>query len=237
MISHKRGALLIGIFCIVSFFILLSNDVEAEDLFVSPSSGPPGSQVQVRVNIKNDVEPEYWSDYYGLNYKVVWNIRHADIFNPNLWGFDNPIGTAVIDYDGYLMGSATIPYDASPGQYYIFAAYPRSSNNPYHMYWSTTFTVEGSVGITDSDGDGCSDEYDDFPFDPNEWNDADNDGIGDNSDPYNDYYDDSNSDNNPDYDTNYNPDSSMHENEAPGFLFVSLIFSLGVIFILFCKKN
>lgn len=34
----------------------------------------------------------------------------------------------------------------------------------------------------DDDNDGHSDEYDAFPFDPNEWRDLDTDGIGDNSD-------------------------------------------------------
>lgn len=120
------------------------------------------------MNIKNDGEPEYWSEYYGFNYKVVWNVRHADIFNPNLWGFDNPIGGAIIDYEGYLIGSATLPYDVSPGQYYIFSAYQRFSDDSFHMYWYTTFTVEGSTGVTDSDGDGWSDYYEVFPYDPNE---------------------------------------------------------------------
>ena len=36
----------------------------------------------------------------------------------------------------------------------------------------------------DSDGDGFEDEYDAFPFDPNEWMDSDNDGVGDNSDSF-----------------------------------------------------
>ena len=38
-------------------------------------------------------------------------------------------------------------------------------------------------GVSDSDGDGISDDTDVFPNDPTEWFDLDNDGIGDNSDP------------------------------------------------------
>ncbi|MEQ8426896.1 MAG: RHS repeat-associated core domain-containing protein [Gammaproteobacteria bacterium] len=38
-------------------------------------------------------------------------------------------------------------------------------------------------GVSDSDGDGISDDSDVFPDDPTEWLDLDNDGIGDNSDP------------------------------------------------------
>ena len=34
----------------------------------------------------------------------------------------------------------------------------------------------------DTDGDGFDDEIDAFPFDPNEWTDTDDDGIGNNSD-------------------------------------------------------
>ena len=34
----------------------------------------------------------------------------------------------------------------------------------------------------DIDGDGYDNQFDSFDFDPNEWNDTDSDGIGDNSD-------------------------------------------------------
>jgi hypothetical protein len=227
-------SILVTIFLLSIFFVLLAVNVQADDLTVIPSSGPPGTQVDVSVYIKNDVEPEFWADLYGLNYKIVWNVRPADIINPNLWGFDNPIGTAYINYDGYLTGSATIPYDAQPGEYYIYAAYQRSSNDPYHAYWYTTFTVDGSSStIVDSDGDGWGDELDDFPYDPTEWTDSDNDGIGDNSDPYNDYYEDP-------YDSGNDIDNSNYENNydpsTPDFLFTGILLSL-IFVILFIRKR
>lgn len=223
MISKRKSRIILGIF-IFLVPLILSCIVEADQLIVSPASGPPGTQLQVSVYIKNDVESEYWADYYGLNYKIVWDVRPADIINPDLWGFDNPIGTAVIDYDGYLTGSATIPFDADQGTYYIYAAYQRSSNDPYHVYWYTTFTVEESNVMVDSDGDGVYDVYDDFPYDSNEWIDSDNDGIGDNSDPYNDpFYND-----NQDYDTNYNNDNSDYSTETPGFIFPLFLLCLTI---------
>lgn len=232
MISKRKVQFLFLSSCFLFIsLLLLVNPVSADELRVSPSSGPPGSYVEVSVYIKNDVEPEFWADLYGLNYKIVWNVRPADIINPNLWGFDNPIGTAVIDYDGYLTGSATIPYDAQPGEYYIYAAYQRSSNDPYHAYWYTTFTVEESSStITDSDGDGYGDIVDDFPYDPNEWTDSDNDGIGDNADPYNDYYEDPYASGNDEYDTSY-------ETDTPGFLFAFFLLSIAIVSMVFVKRR
>jgi hypothetical protein len=232
MISKRRVQFLFFSSCFLFVsLLLLVNTVSADELIVSPSSGPAGSYVEVSVYIKNDVEPEFWADLYGLNYKIVWNVRPADIINPNLWGFDNPIGTAYIDYDGYLTGSATIPYDAQPGEYYIYAAYQRSSNDPYHAYWYTTFTVEGSSStITDSDGDGYGDIVDDFPYDPNEWTDSDNDGIGDNADPYNDYYEDPYANGNDNYDTSY-------ETDTPGFLLTFFLLSIAIVSMVFVKRR
>ena len=39
------------------------------------------------------------------------------------------------------------------------------------------------VGVLDTDGDGVPDDQDAFPNDPNEWEDTDGDGIGNNADP------------------------------------------------------
>lgn len=229
MISLKKLTCSISILILLfSSIVLCCTSVHADELYVSPSSGPPGTQVQVSVSIQNDVEPEYWSDYYGLSYSVVWNVRPADIINPNLWGYDNPIGTAYIDYYGYLTGTATIPNDAQPGPYYIYAAYQRSSNDPYHVYWYDTFTVEESNVVADSDGDGVADIYDSFPYDKSEWSDSDNDGIGDNSDPYDNSYD-SNSDINQNYDSDYT------STETPGFLVVTILFS--ILLFLFIRKK
>lgn len=237
MFLYKWIQILFIAFCFLFVSLtFLCDTVSADGLLVSASSGSAGSHVQVSVYIKNDVEPEFWADYYGLNYKIVWDVRPADIINPDFWGFDNPIGTAVIDYDGYLTGSATIPYDAKAGEYYIYAAYQRSSNDPYHVYWYATFTVEESSTITDSDGDGYDDLLDDFPYDPDEWADSDNDGIGDNADPYNDYYEDPYANGNDNYDTNYDTDSSNYDTQTPGFLFSLLLISIGIM-LLFSKRK
>ena len=46
------------------------------------------------------------------------------------------------------------------------------------------WTCEPMPEMIDSDGDGFEDDYDAFPFDPNEWMDSDYDGVGDNSDAF-----------------------------------------------------
>ena len=46
------------------------------------------------------------------------------------------------------------------------------------------WTCEPMPEMIDSDGDGFGDDYDTFPFDPNEWMDSDYDGVGDNSDAF-----------------------------------------------------
>ena len=212
------------IICCVTLFSLgfffpsaIADDWDQGTLYVSPSHGPVGTEVSVSVSILNDVEQKYWDSYYGLEYKIVWDVRPADIINPNLWGWENPIGTAVIDYDGLLTGSAIIPND-EPGTYYIYAAYQRSESDPYHVYWWSTFTIDStSTSDNDYDNDGVSDTLDDFPLDPYEWIDSDGDGIGDNSDPYPyDPYDTPNADQDP-------FDSSDSGNSTPGFEVSSVI--------------
>lgn len=146
--------------------LIASSVVGDPVLTVTPSHGPPGTEITVSANIKNDVLMEYWNDYYGLEFKVVWNIRPADIINPNLWGYENPIGTANIDNNGWLSGTATIPLYENPGTYNIFAAYERYSGDPFHVYWSNTFTVDGGTSTNDEDGDEFPDYVDDFPDDP-----------------------------------------------------------------------
>lgn len=197
-----------------------------DELYVSPSYGPPGTSIEVSVNIKNDVEPDYWNEYYGLEYKFVFDVRPADIINPNLWGWDNPIGSATIDYNGDLSGYAVIPQNVEPGTYYLFAAYQRGPGDPYHVYWSTTFTVEESEYNYDTDGDGFDDDIDDFPYDPNEWYDYDGDGLGDNADPnpyeYNNQYD-------------YDNQNSNEYNNTPGYEVALVVIAL--IFLIYCKRK
>lgn len=180
------------------------------------------------MNIKNDVEPEFWDDYYGLEYKIVFDVRPADIINPNLWGWQNPIGSVTIDYNGDLSGYGVIPQNAEPGPYYLFAAYQRSSDDPYHVPWSTTFTVEQSEYQYDTDGDCFDDNIDDFSYDSNEWYDYDGDGLGDNSDPYPYEYKDQ-------YDTSYNNEHSNDDNSTPCYGIVLIV--IGVIFLLYCKRR
>ncbi|MDG6226221.1 MAG: thrombospondin type 3 repeat-containing protein, partial [Candidatus Thermoplasmatota archaeon] len=45
----------------------------------------------------------------------------------------------------------------------------------------TVYPLVGSA-VTDRDGDGVDDIFDDFPDDPSEWRDSDGDGVGDNAD-------------------------------------------------------
>ncbi len=219
--------------CIIGFLfiiILFCIIVSADDLSLSPSQGPAGTSIQVSASIYNDVDPANYEKHYGLSYAVVWDVRPADIINPNLWGYDNPIGSAYINYDGQLTGSATIPYDAEPGTYYVYAAYDRSSNDPFYMYWMNIFTVteSSSYPTDDSDGDGYPDDLDDFPYDPSEWYDSDGDGIGDNADPY--PYDADN--------TEYEQNPQYQPTPTPGFdsiFFFCSLFSILIIFML--KKH
>lgn len=225
----------IVLFCISLFSSsVIADDWEQGTLYVSPSYGTGGSEVYVTASIMDDVEPEYWDTYYGLEYKIVWDVRPVDIINPNLWGWENPIGTAHIDYEGWLTGTATIP-DDSPGTYYIYAAYQRSDSDPYHVYWWSTFTIEDDTSSTgDYDKDGYPDDVDDFPLDPYEWYDSDYDGIGDNSDPY--PYDAYN-----DPSMNQNPyDSTNGGNDTPGFetsLFIIVTFSCMLLVKIFQKRK
>ncbi len=201
-------------------------DWDQGNLIVTPSHGPSGTSVTVSVDIKNDVQDEFWQNYYGLEYKIVWNVRPADIINPNLWGWNNPIGTAHIDNNGLLFGTATIPSNQNAGSYYIFAAFERSPDDPYHTYWWTTFTVEKENDITtDRDGDGFWDEIDAFPDNANEWRDSDNDGIGDNSDlsPFGE---------NPNTDGSSTDDGSDGTGkQTPGFELMVIIGALALIMV------
>ncbi len=140
--------------CVIGFFfitILFCFTVSADDLYLSPSQGPAGTSIQISANIYNDVDPANYEKHYGLSYAVVWDVRPADIYNPNLWGYDNPIGSAYINYNGALTGSATIPYDAEPGTYYVYAALDDFPYDPDEWY--------------DSDSDGIGDNTDPHPYD------------------------------------------------------------------------
>jgi hypothetical protein len=60
---------------------------------------------------------------------------------------------------------------------------PDSDGNPNEPEENTPTPVSFPNTGNDSDGDGVPDDQDAFPNDPNEWNDNDNDGTGDNADP------------------------------------------------------
>ena len=55
----------------------------------------------------------------------------------------------------------------------------RNGGNSGDVWSKTTFTITELVA-TDTDGDGVHDSSDAFPNDPNEWDDSDGDGVGDN---------------------------------------------------------
>jgi hypothetical protein len=93
----------------------------------------------------------------------------AEMVNLSLWGADGnerPLGVSFqfiapddVDMDGVLN-----PDDDCPGV-------------------AGTSTIDRD-GCPDADGDGYSDENDDFPNNPSEWLDTDGDGVGDNSDVF-----------------------------------------------------
>ena len=91
----------------------------------------------------------------------------ADTVNLSLWGADGTetdlglsfqfIAPDDLDMDGFLNPDDDCPNIAG------------------------TSTIDRD-GCPDADGDGYSDENDDFPNNPYEWQDTDGDGVGDNSD-------------------------------------------------------
>ncbi|MCK5560140.1 MAG: hypothetical protein KAJ51_06085, partial [Thermoplasmata archaeon] len=91
------------------------------------------------------------------------------------------------DPDGVYTKTITAPTPSELTDYTIIA---NAAKGELSGSASETLTVDidtdkdgiGDAQDDDDDGDGHNDPVDDFPLDPNEWNDTDGDGTGDNSD-------------------------------------------------------
>jgi len=132
-------------------------------LQIYPSSGPEGTQIEVYIDIKTTRDPsewsyyeEWWYEYIGLDYVIVWSFDSGEQSNPEYW---NIIGTATIDGAGNLEGTATIPTVYAYTDYTIAAAY-RYADQSWKEWFEGTFTVTpgGSGG-----GNNNNNNDDDWP--------------------------------------------------------------------------
>jgi len=118
--------------------------------------------------------------------KGIYNfeLQQTFLFNPLVgWGIDINGNNLYDEADGDLYTGVPV----------LIKAYPKNSSQWNTKILSDDFEVSidsfspnpaSSIEILpDSDGDGVADKYDVFPQDPNEWEDTDGDGIGNNADP------------------------------------------------------
>ncbi len=87
----------------------------------------------------------------------------------------HPVEQEIVEMHGWVNnGDGTISPNSNPGT-------PKSNLDDNTAGWGE---IVGYHPYPDTDGDGLTDDIDDFPNDPDEQEDQDGDGIGDNSDPY-----------------------------------------------------
>ncbi len=133
------------------------------------------------------------SDYTKLWASLVWNI---DIDGGALYNF---VGSATFYHIDLFL------YDVTDPENWVLVQSSTSDNENSENLWvpleighdyalqvkpdsgQESFEWDYALGWRiamphDSDGDGVPDEYDAFPDDPNEWEDTDGDGIGNNAD-------------------------------------------------------
>jgi peptide/nickel transport system substrate-binding protein len=164
----RRGT----IFVILIAFSLVSSTslnvmyVHAESgLFVSPSYGPAGIEVDVSVDIKAYFYEKYkdasvqelwkrdtmWEQYKGLHFKVILNPDVGDIDDPSTWYV---IGEASVADNGYLSGYAIIPDDAYSSEHLLVAVYQYIDQN-YLSSWSGIYSVTGDSNGDSNGSNGC----------------------------------------------------------------------------------
>lgn len=138
-------------------FILPQAEADGDGyLQISPSSGEPGTEIQVSVDvdfyIRNELPDAELQDYIGLKYKVVWDAGgwpEPFKYGGNLWSQTTwkIIGSAVVTNDGFLRGTATILREweiLHYGEHWIFVLWEGAIDVPVYMraWWWTGFTVE-----------------------------------------------------------------------------------------------
>jgi hypothetical protein len=148
----------------VSACFLSTTEAYYEDvrlLELSPSRGGVGTTVAVSLNVRAYFESKgesFPSSYGGLTYILAWDPLGEDnslsagalFFPRNL----NKIGTSTIDFDGWLSGSAEIPWMSSSdyGVHNIYAIYESNSASSYKEWWWARFNVESGSMDTENFG-------------------------------------------------------------------------------------
>lgn len=115
---------------------------------------------------------------HGADVTLAWDANSE----PDLSGYTIHYGTCSGAYtESVDVGNVTVftVGGLAAGQTYYFTAKAYDNDGNSSGYSSE---ISYSVPLPDSDGDGVDDGADLFPADPAEWNDTDNDGIGNNAD-------------------------------------------------------
>ncbi len=124
-------------------------------LNLDPDTGASGSTVNVSLDIPSSLTSQgldtgYTSLYRGLTYSLVWDLGGGTV-PPDLetvraasWTI---IGSAHINSDGVLSGTATIP-DANNGNHLIVAVYQDQSSDSPLTYWWEYYTVVSAGTLT-----------------------------------------------------------------------------------------
>jgi hypothetical protein len=121
-------------------------------LTLDHTSGPPGTIVDVQVNIPyylgatcvpdRTCDSNSWKDLTYLRYAIVWDLYSGDANRPQSWYV---IGEGEINSNGILWGESTIPYDAAPGSHTISVVRQGGYNSwRYGDYWTASFWVTGA---------------------------------------------------------------------------------------------
>ena len=128
----------------------------------------------------------YWAydDYpFILADKLTGNESY--FFNGTLFGpFDNGVSYILMEPLGGNVSVVTFDRDNDGYLDYPFA--DPGDSCEHTLNYTSDNDMDGCDDLTedlDDDNDGFNDTNDSFPFDPNEWNDTDADGVGDNADP------------------------------------------------------
>lgn len=150
---------------------------------------PWNAVMDVQVNNFNPTDLTFTVKYGKVTSEMVSNEYLSSHFYPQPFVLDN---MAMVDLDGNSTrfvtpeaGEESLQSDGSGIGYVTTNTYPAWSSYTYNQNGSPS-TNRFSANTNDSDGDGTSDDIDQFPLNPDESWDVDYDGIANNvdSDPY-----------------------------------------------------
>ena len=123
---------------------------------------------------------------YAAEVSLAWDANSET----DLAGYNIYYGTASHDYTHRInVGNVTeytvLDLDDDGTYYFAATAYDRDGNESAYseeLVYTCSLGKPIAPPSQDSDGDGVSDDRDDFPFDPDESSDTDGDGLGNNAD-------------------------------------------------------